>query len=722
MADLQELRRHIIDELTPARNWKARGNGADGYVCPLCGSGGRGTRDSDGALSVNGDGVHWHCFACDQGGDIYDLFQLRDGMTASEAAAAVLKKYGDHRRSSAAEDFRRSAAHRRTDQPADMAQQPAEAQPLKDYGEYVARCHAALAGSPGAAYLMGRGLTADTLERWRLGFDGTRQGAPTVVIPYPRTRNSYYTTRTISGEKRYYKPKTNEAGPEPLFNASALYSGADTVFIVEAQLCAISIEQAGGAAVAIGGSGAGKLIATVQSRPTPAALIVCLDNDPHEPDKDGRYKDEKTNEKARELANALGAAGCTVIQDNSICGSAKDPNDALQANPQAFAAAIRRAADMARGAAQAEADAARMAYRQESAAGFMDGFGKAIKESFNTPPIPTGFPGLDKNLGGGLFEGLYIIGAISSLGKTSWALQVCDQIAEADHDILIFSLEMARYELMAKSISRLTFQHTQAAGMGREHAKTTRGITNGANYARYSAKDFDVLDAAEQRYREQIGPHIWIFEGIGNIGVEEVRAAVRKHIDITGRRPVILCDYLQILSPYIDPAHPNRALTDKQSVDKNVLELKRISRDYKIPVIAISSFNRDNYSAPVNTAAFKESGAVEYSADVLIGLQYHGMERQEKTNSKGELKTEADNDPERLARIARLMRENDAKAREGKAVTVDVKILKNRNGGRGMSDTMAFYPMFNTFTENTGGFEAIDEDVSSVFGGKKKGR
>ena len=85
MADLQEMRRHIVDELTPARNWKARGNGADGYVCPLCGSGGRGTRDSDGALSVKGDGVHWHCFSCDQGGDIYDLFMLRDNLTASEA-------------------------------------------------------------------------------------------------------------------------------------------------------------------------------------------------------------------------------------------------------------------------------------------------------------------------------------------------------------------------------------------------------------------------------------------------------------------------------------------------------------------------------------------------------------------------------------------------------------------------------------------------------------
>lgn len=708
MADLQELRQHIADELTPARNWKARGGGADGYICPLCNSGGRATRSSDGALSVNGDGVHWHCFACNQGGDIYDLFMLRDGLTASEAATAVLKKYGNSRRSSAADDFRPvEAATRRDDK-----QQP-EAQPLKDFSGFIARCHAALQGSAGESYFTGRALTSGTLERWNLGFDAQRG---TVVIPYPDTPNSYYTARTISGGKKYFKPRTYEAGAEPLFNASALYSGADTVFVVEAQICAISIEQQGGKAVAIGGSGAGKLIAAIKARPTAATLIVCLDNDPHEMDGDGRYKDEKTREKAQKLTDDLKAAGCFAVLDNSICGSAKDPNDALQADVQAFTAAIRRAADLARGTAQAEADAARAAYQQESASGYMDGFGKSIKESFNTPPIPTGFPGLDRNLGGGLFEGFYVVGAISSLGKTSWALQIVDQMAERGTDCLIFSLEMARYELMAKSISRLTFQHTQRARIGKEHARTTRGITNGANYARYGERDFDVLDAAEQRYRTQISPHVWIFEGIGNIGVDEMRAAVKRHIDLMGRRPVVLCDYLQILSPYVDPVHPNRALTDKQSVDKNVLELKRISRDFKIPVIAISSFNRDNYSAPVNTAAFKESGAVEYSADVLIGLQYHGMERQEKPNGK----TENDNDPERLARIARLMRDNDARAKEGKPVTIDVKVLKNRNGGRGMSDTMAFYSMFNTFEENTGGFTAVDDDISGIFNGKRR--
>ena len=86
-----------------------------------------------------------------------------------------------------------------------------------------------------------------------------------------------------------------------------------------------------------------------------------------------------------------------------------------------------------------------------------------------------------------------------------------------------------------------------------------------------------------------------------------------------GNAPVVVIDYLQILAPHNDRA------TDKQNTDKAVMELKRISRDYKTAVIGISSLNRQSYDEPISMKAFKESGAVEYSSDVLIGLQLEGV-------------------------------------------------------------------------------------------------
>ena len=90
--------------------------------------------------------------------------------------------------------------------------------------------------------------------------------------------------------------------------------------------------------------------------------------------------------------------------------------------------------------------------------------------------ISTGFDALDGLLDGGLYPGLYFIGAISSLGKTTLALQIADNIAKAGHGVLIFSLEMSTSELMAKTISRESLMLTLSGSGRRENALSTRGI------------------------------------------------------------------------------------------------------------------------------------------------------------------------------------------------------------------------------------------------------
>lgn len=618
------------------------------HNCPLCGSGTGPNRT--GALGIFDEGQRWKCQSCQKGGDIFDLYAAVNNCSLSEATKAIIELYGD--------------------QPA-RPSNSAPGAPLtrRDLDRDAAR----LAGSPGETYLQGRGFTLDTMRRFKLGYNPDeynkplRKILPSIVIPYPGT--DYYITRPIS-DKAYDKPKTSEAGKEPLFNLAALYTGGP-VFIVESQLCAISIEQEGGAAVALGNSGKDRLIRQLQDKPTSAALILALDND------------EPGRKAQSELAAALELLGIPHIQAN-ISGEYKDPNGALQHG----ALKISEAVAMAEAALNAEKLEAAAAYQRESVEGYIDSFFNGVSDSVNTPAIPTGFNGLDKLLEGGLYEGLYIVGAISSLGKTTFVLQAADQIAAAGQDVIIFSLEMARSELIAKSISRLTYKRAQR----KADAKTTRGITTGKRYAMYSDTEISIIEAAREEYRK-ISGRLWIREGVGNIGAEQVRAEIKRHIAITGRVPVVVIDYLQILAPY------DMRATDKQNTDKTVLELKRISRDYKLPVIGISSFNRDNYTAPVNMAAFKESGAIEYSSDVLIGLQYQGMDYQE-----GEA------DGARQKRIRKLNKDNDIAAREGRGIEIELKVLKARNGGKGTSDPLTFYPMFNCFIEHPEGFTVVDDE------------
>ena len=68
-------------------------------------------------------------------------------------------------------------------------------------------------------------------------------------------------------------------------------------------------------------------------------------------------------------------------------------------------------------------------YLETSTDNYIQDFVNGIADSVNTPCIPTGFPMLDEVLDGGLFEGLYVVGAISSLGKTTLVTQYQNKTA-----------------------------------------------------------------------------------------------------------------------------------------------------------------------------------------------------------------------------------------------------------------------------------------------------
>ncbi len=316
---------------------------------------------------------------------------------------------------------------------------------------------------------------------------------------------------------------------------------------------------------------------------------------------------------------------------------------------------------------------------RKTVAYYLNDFLTELMKSREGRAISTGFEQLDSLLDGGLYPGLYSLGAISSLGKTSLALQIGDNIAKSGQGVLIFSLEMSRFELMAKTISRESLMRDIAENHSTRNAQTTRGILR-ANF-RGNPTAEGIIKAALKDY-EQWGENLTIIEGIGNVGVEHVKSEVESYMaGHDGKPPVVVIDYLQILEPYSEKK------TDKQNTDKNVTELKRLSRDYQIPVIGISSFNRENYNSPVSMTSFKESGAIEYSSDVLIGLQYSGADYRD-----------GEKESERQARIRMLIDKVKAEASAGNPVPIELKILKNRNGRLGKIK-LEFTPMFNYFME-----------------------
>lgn len=511
------------------------------------------------------------------------------------------------------------------------------------------------------AYLQKRGISLDTAKRYGLGylpslyFSGNGQGDYYKALIIPNSEYSYMARNMETDEKGL---KSTKLAPQKPFNLQAIYE-SEAVYIVEGEINALSVIEAGSNAVALGSAAfARKFIAALEeaiyspSKPIVCnTLILALDND---------EAGLKAAQVVREGIHELQRNGANVrLKTLDISKPYNDPNKAWTEDPDTFRTAVKEGTTT-----DAEA------YRKTNAAAKLPDFLNGISESANTPAISTGFTLLDEALDGGLYEGLYLIPAITSGGKTTLALQLADNIAATGQDVLYISLEMAETELIAKSLSRQTFIQATKQGLDRSNAKTNRGITCGRRWEGYSDTERRLIAEALEEY-SRYADHLYIREGLGNISVEEVRSMVEKHAEATGKPPVLFIDYVQIMAP-TDP----RA-SDKQNMDWRVWGLKAISRDFKIPVIVLSSINRQNYAEAINLSALKESGALEYSSDTVLGLQLQGAGSREAKRT--------DNwENERMSESPRHM---------------EIKVLKNRNGARGATLYFDYYTMFNLFYE-----------------------
>lgn len=624
------LQAYVKDHLTAS---KERGK----YICPYCGSGSgpHGT----GAFSIMPGGTRWKCFACNESGDLMDLIGKMEGITGYSAQQARAAELAGQPGFIAAE------------QP-DNRMDPIPG----TYADYIKKAHDQVKSTD---YLKGRGFTDETINRFMLGYDPKDNA---IVIPY-NLDYGYFTKRLIkpSGSKYVNLAKIKE----PLFNLEALYSG-QPVFIVEGQLDAISIEQAGGRAVGLcGTAGTGKLIRQLKDHQPKQPLIIALDND------------QVGKDMAGKLQKGLDDLGIIYITA-TWSSDKKDANDMLQADPAKLKADIEANANSAdtsyyqgKTARLAEANELAAAIDDTSAANRLKDFINGINENADTPYIPTGFKNFDAETDGGLYAGLYVLGAQSSLGKTTIALQIADQIAKTGRHVMFYSLEMAANELISKSVSRYSFDLCEH----QTDAKTTRGITTKSRYSGYSQKEKELIASAIEAYRKD-SRTMYLVEGLGSISVNDIREGIEKHITATGQAPVVFIDYLQILEPVDIRA------TDKMNTDKAVLELKRISRDYKIPVIAVSSFNRGSYTDAANMAAFKESGAIEYGSDMLLALQPEGMQIGDGVKAQ-------------TANAKTMEGHKDDKIRQ-----LELKILKNRNGRTGGRIPFTYMTWYNCFIEN----------------------
>ena len=660
-----EAKEFILEHST---NYFERDNSGNGFICPICGSG-SGTHGT-GITENPQSRKHFTCWVgCFENADIFEIigkqYNTNDFKEQFKIACEFFRITLDEQ--PIIIKTSKKIIHNPPMQPVqERSQIPT------DYAEFFKEAAQNINATD-----YHRGLSQATLKHFQVGYVSEWQhpkipNAPkTPRLIVPNSKESYLARDTrensTAQQKEYLKMRV---GTSELFNKSALLQIEKPVFIVEGEFDAMSIYEVGGQAVGLCSIANKKKIIDFMKEhlPNVPPLIISLDND------------DKGKEAAKELTVELDNLNFSSYRIYSLPEGMKDANEFLNSDCESFMEWVKNGADynfedMGRNE--------RKEFEHEAVSYHLNSFLEEVAKNREGREIPTGFTNLDNELDGGLYPGLYVIGANSSVGKTTLVLQIGDNMAQSGYGVLIFSLEMGTNELIAKTLSRMTAIKSLERYNNTDYAKTTRGILRGV----YTEMDKVIISEAIREYQEW-GKSIHITEGVGNVGIEHIKTQVEKYMKFNnGKPPVVIIDYLQVLAPY------SEKMTDKQNVDKNILELKRMSRDFQIPVIGISSFNRESYSAPVSMASFKESGSIEYSSDILLGLQYNGWDYLD--NEKGE------KDTTRGQRIRDIKKRNEEAARNLRSQEIQIKILKNRNGKRG-SVILNFFPAFNYFYQDRG--------------------
>ncbi len=226
---------------------------------------------------------------------------------------------------------------------------------------------------------------------------------------------------------------------------------------------------------------------------------------------------------------------------------------------------------------------------------------KKIKQLYTNPSeeitgIDTGYIDLNKKTFGLQKSDLIIIAARPSMGKTTFAMNICENIAMSQKKpVLIFSLEMPSEQIIIRIISSLSRVNQN---------KIKTGKLNHEDWTRISST-INILKKKK---------NIFIDDSC-SLTPTDVRSRTRKIYKENKGLSLVMIDYLQLMksSSYLD----NRAL-EIADISRS---LKFLAKELKIPIIALSQLNRLSEQRidkrPVNSD-LRESGSIEQDADLIM--------------------------------------------------------------------------------------------------------
>ncbi|MBL6693450.1 MAG: replicative DNA helicase [Proteobacteria bacterium] len=215
--------------------------------------------------------------------------------------------------------------------------------------------------------------------------------------------------------------------------------------------------------------------------------------------------------------------------------------------------------------------------------------------------ISSGFKAIDGVTQGLKPEELIVIAGRPSMGKTSLAMNIAENVAkEEDGCVLVFSLEMSSQSLTSRMIGSM-------AGISQQSIMLGRNLTD---------RQWEKIVEKSKR----LGDMNIFIDDTANINPMEIRAKSRrlaKQFRKEGGVKLIVIDYIQLMQM---PGRNDNRVNELSDISR---ALKHLAKEVKAPVIVLSQLNRSVEQRPnkrPQMSDLRDSGAIEQDADLIFML------------------------------------------------------------------------------------------------------
>lgn len=332
---------------------------------------------------------------------------------------------------------------------------------------------------------------------------------------------------------------------------------------------------------------------------------------------------------------------------------------------------------------------------------------EAFLEEINSrrfEPISTGIKDIDRALQGGfLRRTLITLAAAPGSGKTALACWLFEKMAASGYDVLYLNLEMDRAQLLARSISRIAWRLSgKRSGGGFSALDVLRAYE-------WTPEQHNYFLSALEEYKARIAPHFVYNPDTleGSNDIKRILAVMQEEVNrvkAAGRpEPLICVDYLQIIAA--------DASTTAEGIQVIIKALKDFAIQNNTVVFLITAQNRaSNKSGVSEMESGRDTSAIEYTGDVMLGLVYTAIEdgwtwTYYERDENGNIQTDKDGRPKKkiktydLDRIRELQRKAYEEGTDPDPVCnkLTLKVLKNRFGAAERRANLIFDGEHGTF-------------------------